>query len=229
MTLSREFVEEFLQHKYDPVKAREYYLRTRKLKGKVSASDAEKAKEYETRTTADAQNRLNADLKKMTVKKNPARRIGEAEQKLIRAKSLATRIKDPVLRADMQAKIAESEKKLSKVKAAIPSPAKKAATPAKKAAAPVKKAEAPAASGSKVTFSGKPVKIKPGTRMEEDESPETSPSGAKIKDFVGAGLGKAIYTDGSVFTTSGWQKPSNQPAKKLSKTKTSRPVLRRAT
>ena len=37
-TKAEEFLENFLQHKYDPVKAREYYLRTRKLKGRRKAA-----------------------------------------------------------------------------------------------------------------------------------------------------------------------------------------------
>lgn len=32
--IGKEFVETYLVHEYDPVKAREYYLRTRKLKGR---------------------------------------------------------------------------------------------------------------------------------------------------------------------------------------------------
>ncbi len=57
---------------------------------------------------------------------------------------------------------------------------------------------------SKVTYDGGPVVIKPGTRMEEDQTPLVSPSGAKLVDYVGAGLGTAKYADGSVFTSSGW-------------------------
>lgn len=39
----REFVENFLMHReYDPVKAHEYYMRTRKLKGRKRAAQGEK-------------------------------------------------------------------------------------------------------------------------------------------------------------------------------------------
>lgn len=223
------FLEDFLEHKYDPIKAREYYLRTRKLKGRATAKDRAKAKEYVTRTTADAQSKLSADVKKNGVKKNPARRIGAAEQKLIRARSLAERIKDPVLKAEMLAKISAAEKKVGAVKAKQPKTAPKA--PAKKASTKV----ASVAPGSKVAYNGKPVKIKPGARMEEDETPNTSPSGAKLKDFDGKGLGKAVYADGSVFTSSGWQTPRKAPAQKApakkapaKSVKSKKPVLRRS-
>lgn len=103
--------DDFLAHVYDPVKAREYYLRTRKLKGRGDGTT-----EYEKKNVSDAQTKLNSDLKKSTVKMNPKRRIDAAEQKLIRAKSLAERIKDPTVKADMLARIAAMEKKLHVVK-----------------------------------------------------------------------------------------------------------------
>lgn len=42
MTTTEEFIENFLEHRsdYDPVKAREYYLRTRKLKGRAKGRAA---------------------------------------------------------------------------------------------------------------------------------------------------------------------------------------------
>jgi len=129
-----DFIDDFLQHKseYDPVKAREYYLRTRKLKGRDGASKDKIAGAYERGTVADAQNRLNADLKKTPSKVNRKRRIGEAEQKLIRAKSLASRIKDPTIRADRLADIAKMQKKLTAVKSRFGAAGKVAAKPKKR-------------------------------------------------------------------------------------------------
>lgn len=37
MSGAREFIQDFLQHEYDPVKAHEYYERTKKLKGRKAA------------------------------------------------------------------------------------------------------------------------------------------------------------------------------------------------
>lgn len=125
MTNPSEFIQNFLEHAYDPVKAHEYYLRTRKLQGKASAVEKAGAKEYESHVVGTAQKRLNADLKKQKVTMNPRRRIGAAEQKLIRAKSLAARIKDPDVKADMLRRIAATERKLRSVKKRHLSPRKK--------------------------------------------------------------------------------------------------------
>lgn len=65
---------------------------------------------------------------------------------------------------------------------------------------------------SQITYSGKPVQIKPGKKTHEDETPNVSPSGSKLVDFNAGpdGLGKAVYADGSVFTSSGWKKPASK-------------------
>lgn len=191
---ANEFMDSFLAHRslYDPVKAREYYLRTRKLKGLASPSDVAKAKEYEKRENADAQKRLNADLKKTPVSMNKKRRIGAAEQKLIRAKSLANRIKDPDVKADTLKRLALAEKKFNKVKASnglLP---------------------------NKLGQSIKPIlKTKP-KRVEEDEVPMKSRSGAKLVDYNGKGAGKAVYSDGSTFDGNGWTKPIKKAVLKRS-------------
>jgi hypothetical protein len=56
MTEVEEFIEAFLEHAdhsdYDPVKAREYYLRTRKLKGRKAAAPAA-PKKVDRRSTVD--------------------------------------------------------------------------------------------------------------------------------------------------------------------------------
>lgn len=205
MTDTTEFIEDFLQHEYDPVKAHEYYMRTRKLKGRASATEKAGAKAYEQHQTADAQKKLNADIKGKPVVLSKTRRIGAAEQKLIRARSLAMRVKDPQVKADMLARVRTAEAKLRKVKGTIDLIDPKKATAAKDATKDHPK--------SKVQYNGKPLR-KLGTRMEEDETPEVSPGGAKLKDYDGKGLGKATYSDGSVYDAkTGWRKPA-APKKK---------------
>lgn len=197
MTDANTFVENFLKHDYDPVKAHAYYLRTRELKGRASAAEKAGAKSYQQHQVGDAQKKLNADLKKAgPVKLSKVRRIGAAEQKLIRARSLAMRVKDPQVRADMIARVSAAEKKLRKIKGTIDLiHPKKAVNKAK------------VNPRSKVQYNGKPLK-KLGTRMEEDETPEVSPTGAKLKDYNGTGLGKGTYADGYVYDAAvGWKKP----------------------
>lgn len=100
------FIEEFMKHDYDPVKAHEYYLRTRELKGR--------------KTTSKVDPRANRK------------------------------------------------------------------------------------------YNGKPLN-KLGTRMEEDETPEVSPTGAKLVDYDGKGLGKATYADGHVYDAKiGWHRVSRE-------------------
>lgn len=104
MTDVLEFVEDFLQHDYDPVKAREYYLRTRELKGRQKkAADAVVSKLAPVKALPSAKVRLN-----------PLRRISASEQKLIRAKSLANKVKDPKAKAVLLKRLSDTEKKLKK-------------------------------------------------------------------------------------------------------------------
>ncbi len=60
-----EFIDDFLQHEYDPVKAREYYLRTRKLKGRAG-----KALRKFTKTKVEDQGSVSAFVRKGGVKEN---------------------------------------------------------------------------------------------------------------------------------------------------------------
>lgn len=212
MTDTDEFVETFLSHRYDAVKAHQYYIENRKLKGR-KAADAE----YEKMNSDDAKKTLSADLKK-TPKVKATRRIDAAEQKLIRARSLASRIQDPAVKARVLARVVAAEGKLKKLQGKHGVPAKapvhtkpdkvgrKPGDPQYGDDPPAKKAVSRAHPQSKTAFSGKPVKLKPGQRMEEDETPLASPSGSKLVDYNGKGLGKATYADGSVYTSSGWRK-----------------------
>ena len=43
-------------------------------------------------------------------------------------------------------------------------------------------------------------------RLEEDEIPWHSPTGADIKDYNGEGSGCAIYKDGAIYDSTGWHK-----------------------
>lgn len=173
--IARVVEEIALAHEYDPVKAREYYLRTRKLKGRKVGSAAKpinpqsrigyngkplkklgsRMEEDETPNTSPSGAKLvdydgkglgkatysdgsvydaavgwkqggraavtsakaanNAQRAKSGM--NPRRRIGQAEQKLIRAKTLANRVKDPVTKAALLNRLAATERKLKSVKA----------------------------------------------------------------------------------------------------------------
>lgn len=58
---------------------------------------------------------------------------------------------------------------------------------------------------------------KPSTpkRLEEDEVPTTSPSGAKIIDYNGAGPGRATYADGSTYDGNGWNKTGHDRSTRI--------------
>lgn len=203
---SLAFIENFLAHEYDPVQAHEYYLRNRKLKGRGSATEKAGAKAYESHQTSDAQKRLNSDLKKAPVKLSKVRRIGAAEQKLIRARSLAMRVKDPTVKADMLARLSVAEKKLRRVKGTID-----LINPKPKKAAPKKVKEPPPLPKTQAGYPGKPHKL--GTRMEEDMSPWASPGGKELSTYDQGphGLGKAVYKDGYVYDAKvGWIKPKSK-------------------
>lgn len=179
MTDTNEFIENFLAHDYDPVKAREYYLRTRKLKGRKPGTAinprskvgyngkplkpiGKRMEEDETPDVSPSGAKLTdydggglgkawyADgtvydarvgwknygkgvdstrARNNTASKtnsNPRRRIGNAEQKLIRAKTLANRVKDPKAKAALFKRLAATEKKLkaAQTRHAVP-PARK--------------------------------------------------------------------------------------------------------
>lgn len=60
-------------------------------------------------------------------------------------------------------------------------------------------------------------KAKPPTpkRIEEDEVPEKSPTGAKIVDYNGAGPGRATYADGSTYDGNGWNKTGHDRSTRI--------------
>ena len=82
MPRSEEIVEELLTHAYDPVKAHEYYLRTRKLKGRKPA-----AKQYYK--VGASQTTKKTVAKKAAPKKSSAQKRKELEAK---AKELQARL-----------------------------------------------------------------------------------------------------------------------------------------
>lgn len=47
-------------------------------------------------------------------------------------------------------------------------------------------------------------KLKGRPRVEEDEVPTRSPSGARLVDYDGTGQGRALYSDGSTYDGRGW-------------------------
>lgn len=162
MTTVDKFIEDFLQHEYDPVKAREYYLRTRKLKGRKPAkarpplnedeippntpsgaklvdfkngvatysdgtqvdntgwvkpkSKAEAQAKVDAAQAQNNSNRAKNGLEPRSSIKVKGRRIGTAEQRLIRARTLASKIKDPAKRRAMIQKISATQAKLDRQK-----------------------------------------------------------------------------------------------------------------
>lgn len=56
----------------------------------------------------------------------------------------------------------------------------------------------------------------PRKMIQEDELPETSPSGAKLVDFDGKDGGRATYSDGSTFDGNGWNSDRSSPRVRLS-------------
>ncbi len=161
-----DFIEEFLSHRaeYDPVKAREYYLRTRELKGRKPGSpqvnpkskiayNGEPLKPLGQQILEDETPELSPSGAKLVsfgsskatlgkavyadgssytgrsgwsspkakaAKSKPSggdrkRRIGAAEQKLIRAKSNAAKIKDPAKKQKILQRISATELKLKKL------------------------------------------------------------------------------------------------------------------
>ena len=113
-----------------------------------------------------------------------------------------------------------------KAPAKAAAPKKAAAAPAKTATAPKKNPDATpegdraatAAEDSKPspnyegeTIGSRRAKAKAGRgKLEEDDPPETSPTGAKIVDFTGSD-GRMTYADGSYFDVDGWH---NVPKKR---------------
>lgn len=78
-----EFIEDFLEHAYNPAKRREYYLRTRKLKGRKSASSESRV--------------INAEKKiaraRAAAKKLPPSRRKAVLKKLIAAQKKLNKLK----------------------------------------------------------------------------------------------------------------------------------------
>lgn len=52
-------------------------------------------------------------------------------------------------------------------------------------------------------------------RLEEDQVPEKSPTGAKIVDYNGAGPGRATYADGSTYDGNGWNKTGHDRSTRI--------------
>ena len=125
MTNVGEFIEDFLEHEYDPVKARAYYLRTRKLKGRKPGSvesekrNAAAARSAQIQKLSQQRKKLAESKEKVTSNKDPRevqRRIAQQRKRLAEAKEKATRIKDPVKRNAIERKLAAFEAKLDRVR-----------------------------------------------------------------------------------------------------------------
>jgi len=116
MTDVGEFIDDFLQHDYDPVKAREYYLRTRKLKGRAVKKVkqlADKAwetdKEYSAKVNKAA-GQLNRD--RALAKAARKERLAMQQRRIDQARAKARKVKDPKKRGLVERKLDALEKRL---------------------------------------------------------------------------------------------------------------------
>lgn len=139
MTDVDEFLEEVLQHEYDPVKAREYYLRTRKLKGRqrkrveedqVPEKSRTGAKlvdfdganggraTYEDGTTYDGDG-WNSDLKsKGRTEFDTAERFANVQSGIDKVRANVTKyIKDPAVKKAALARLDDLQRRSNAAKA----------------------------------------------------------------------------------------------------------------
>lgn len=128
MTDVEQFIDDFLQHDYDPVKAREYYLRTRKLKGRATKKVkqlADKAwetdKEYDSKVkkAAGALNRDRAQAKAAQNKNRAQARATRQERLLTQQRRIdqaleKTKKLPPTKRKKIESKINALQKRLKK-------------------------------------------------------------------------------------------------------------------
>lgn len=131
-----EFVDEFvLAHAYDPVKARAYYLRTRKLKGRRKAAVQPKRIHEDE---APAKSPTGAKMVDFDGKNggratysdgstfdgngwnsggsSPKLRLNVAQLKLDRAKRQVSKIKDPAFKKQRIQRLAQLQKELNRAK-----------------------------------------------------------------------------------------------------------------
>lgn len=118
MTDVGEFIDDFLQHDYDPVKRREYYLRTRKLVGrgvkkakKVADNAWETDKEYNAKV-----NKAAGALARERAQAKAARRerVAMQQRRLDQARAKARKLKDPTKRRKAESKLDSLQRRLKK-------------------------------------------------------------------------------------------------------------------
>lgn len=122
MTDVGEFIDDILQHDYDPVKAREYYLRTRKLKGRATKKVKQLAdKAWETDKEYNAKvNKAAGALVRDRAKARAAAKVARQERlvmqqrRLDQAKAKAKKIKDAKKRRSVEGKLNALQGKLKK-------------------------------------------------------------------------------------------------------------------
>lgn len=138
MTHVDEFIEDFLQHEYDPVKARAYYLRTRKLKGRTKGITRVATKKLAKKIMEDEVPEKSPSGAKLidfdgsgsgravysdgTVfdgngwdkATSPKLRLKVAQIKLDRAKRDLNKIKDPAFKADRAKRLSELQAQLTR-------------------------------------------------------------------------------------------------------------------
>lgn len=146
MTEAEDFVELFLEHagmtkEERAAYNREYYLRTRKLKGpRAKAGDVPQPKKFKSTeprrigaidggsnrkvTRPKSAEQLRAEKRRRFQKQDertPARRVAENEQKIMRARQKAKKL-PPEKRNAIEKKLDAAERKLNKLKKKIKNP-----------------------------------------------------------------------------------------------------------
>lgn len=107
-----------LEHGYDPAKAREYYLRTRKLKGRLVKSAKGIDNPFKSRTidrSGPVFQQGKGVVKSKALAAEREERVAMAQRKLDQARSQAKKL-PPAKRSAVEKKIAALEKKLNKVR-----------------------------------------------------------------------------------------------------------------
>lgn len=101
-----EFLAHYSSKYYDPVKAREYYLRTRELKGREAAATAnlsKESRERQTEGTAYVRDQISTQ-KKAALDKNQAKSKADSEAYTARIQELSARATDTQKRIEQKLK-----------------------------------------------------------------------------------------------------------------------------
>lgn len=155
----------FLAHQYDPVAAREYYLRTRKLKGRKKGV----APQATGRPTSTAVATTRGPVKKAVAA--PVKKTAGSPKGMAELRARLSRLEQVL--DDMQARVAAA-----KARSGID-------TPTKKAAETKKTSESTSKEPSKKTTAQKKADAKAAKeRYDKNKNPETSQQAQSVQDEI---------------------------------------------